>query len=293
MGMGSWTASTNTQYRSYAADVAKTTSAREAFRSRHLVPQLDPKGVLLRESCDSEINPESNAIIIGLDVTGSMGSIAHHIAKEGLGTLMTEIMDRQPVSNPHIMFMGIGDAAYDDAPLQVSQFEPDIRIVEQLSQLYIEEGGGGNATESYDLPWYFAGTRTSIDCFNKRQRKGYLFTIGDELPPTRLAVRDLTRTLGSEQHDVSSAESLRLAQEKYHVFHFIIEEGSYARRSKEVIPAWKALLGARAVCVKNFHHISQIIISTMEVSEGGNPEEVIASWEDPAVRDSVKHALFA
>lgn len=293
MGMGSWTAATTTQYRSYAADVAKTSNAREAFRSRDLVPALDPKGVLLRESCDSEINPESNAIIIGLDVTGSMGMIAHHIAKEGLGTLMTEIMDRQPVANPHIMFMGIGDGAYDDAPLQVSQFEPDIRIVEQLSQLYIEGHGGGNQTESYDLPWYFAGTRTSIDCFNKRQRKGYLFTIGDELPPQVLHAKNLATILGGEQHDVPSVESLRLAQEKYHVFHFIVEEGSFARRRPDVVPAWKELLGARAVPVKNYHHISQIILSVIEISEGANPEEVLASWEDEAVRESVKYAITA
>ena len=71
------------------------------------------------------------------DVTGSMGMIADALARKGLGTMVEEILARKPVSDPHIMCMGIGDVLYDRAPLQVTQFEADIRIAEQLEKLWL------------------------------------------------------------------------------------------------------------------------------------------------------------
>ena len=34
--------------------------------------------------------------------------------------------------------------------------------------------------ESYELALYFAAYKTSCDAWEKRQKKGYLFTLGDE-----------------------------------------------------------------------------------------------------------------
>ena len=81
------------------------------------------------------------------------------------GIMVEEILARKPVSDPHILCMGIGDVLCDQAPLQVTQFEADIRIAEQLEKLWLEKGGGGNSCESYNLPWYFAAMHTAIDCF--------------------------------------------------------------------------------------------------------------------------------
>lgn len=36
-------------------------------------------------------------------------------------------------------------------------------------------------TESYELAMYFMARHTSIDCYEKRGKRGYLFMIGDEL----------------------------------------------------------------------------------------------------------------
>ncbi len=294
MGGGSWTsASTQRSYAKYATEVSSATSVNQVFTKTKLSEVLNPKGVTLRESCDSEDNPSSRPIIVGLDVTGSMGMIAKHIAQTGLNDIMTAIFDRQPVNDPHVMFMGIGDAAYDDAPLQVSQFEADFRIVEQLSNLYVEGCGGGNMTESYDFPWYFAGTRTKADSFDKRGEKGYLFTMGDELPPETLRANDINRVMGtSEQHDVPSVESLKMAEERYHVFHLIIEQGSFARRRpNDVENQWKQLLHSRALMVDDYTKVSQVIISAIQVSEGADPEQVVNSWDDMSTQNTVRRAL--
>ena len=96
------------------------------FKSSSLKDDLNPFGIGVRESRDSILNPVSNAIIVGLDVTGSMGMIADNLARNGLGVMVEEILARKPVSDPHIMAMGIGDAYYDRAPLQVTQCDADI-----------------------------------------------------------------------------------------------------------------------------------------------------------------------
>lgn len=302
--MGSWDAQSTRSYAEYSSVAKNTRSAGELFKSRDLKDTLNPKGVSLRESCDSEINPQSTAIMIGLDVTGSMGNIAHHIAKEGLGVLMGEIMDRKPVTDPHIMFLGIGDVnARDRAPLQCSQFEPDIRIIEQLNDLYVEGAGGGNDTESYDLPWYLAATRTSIDCFNKRGKKGYLFTIGDELFPDGMNLDGAKRIFGDSQIDervfnehqtnrLSGVQILDMVQERYDVFHLMIEQGYYARRYPEqVISTWSEHLGKRALLVNDYTKVSEVILSAIQVAEGDDPESVVASWQDVDTSRTVARAL--
>lgn len=293
MGYSSWS-STRAAYASYTNDIA-TKSTREVFTSRGMKDYLDPKGVLLRESRDSEQNPESTPIILGVDVTGSMGIIADRMVRQGLGTLSEGILDRQPVSNPHIMVMGIGDVFCDSAPLQVTQFEPDIRIVEQLSDVYLEGGGGGNAFESYDLPWYFAAQRTSIDSFDKRGKKGYLFTMGDELPPPNGLTREQIKSVfgNDEQCGYSASELLEMAEQKYNVFHIIVEQGSYARRDlTNVKNKWRQLLGGHAILLSNYNYISEVIIAVMEVNEGADPADVVATFQDREVRDVVFRALF-
>jgi hypothetical protein len=157
MGTARWDP---TDWSAYAASTTgKTTDA--VFASRAIDSDLNPFGVAVRESRDSDLNPESTAIIVGLDVTGSMGMIADALARKGLGTMVEEILARKPVSDPHILCMGIGDVLYDRAPLQVTQFEADIRIAKQLEKLWLEKGGGGNSCESYTLPWYFAALHTA------------------------------------------------------------------------------------------------------------------------------------
>ena len=46
-----------------------TKPAREIFRETNMNDAMNPYGVKIREARDSEVNPESLAIIIGLDMT--------------------------------------------------------------------------------------------------------------------------------------------------------------------------------------------------------------------------------
>lgn len=276
MGSGRWSADDWATYSRSTVD--KSTS--EIYKSSSLNNELNPKDILVRESRDSVDNPNSTAIIVGLDVTGSMGMIADSIARDGLGTLFEEILNRKPVSDPHLMFMALGDAAYDRHPLQVSQFEADARIIEQLTNIYLERGGGWNSTESYDLPWYFAATHTAIDCLEKRNKKGYLFTFGDEEAPLGLTTAQIKNIIGDDlQDNLNSKDILEMAQRMYHVFHIVIEEGSHARtRLDSVLNSWNNLIGQNVIRLSDYTKLSEVIVSTIQVIEGLNKEEVVNSW---------------
>jgi hypothetical protein len=262
----------------------------EIYSARSISKNLNPKGVKIRESRDSADNPNSTPIIVAIDVTGSMGIIADVLAREGLGTLFTELLDRKPITDPHLMFMAVGDANCDRAPLQVSQFEADNRIVEQLTQIYLEHGGGGNSFESYNLPWYFAAAHTEHDSLIKRGKRGYLFTVGDEEAPQALTRDQIKEFIGDDlEREISPEEMLAEAQRKYDVFHIVIMEGSHARSYPDrVFESWAKLLGQHVIRLADHKKLAETIISVIEVVEGRNAKVVTEKFGS-VVHDAVRH----
>ncbi len=277
MGGGGFTSS---DYRSFASTHVDGKSREEIFTSK-LREEFNPLHFKFRESCDSEEHPNSTPIIVALDVTGSMGMIAEDIARHKLETLVTEIYDRKPITDPQLCFMGIGDVEMDQAPIQATQFESDIRIAKQLIDIYLEGGGGGNSYESYSAAWYFGAYRTKIDSYLKHNRKGYLFTIGDELPTKVLTKAAIKEFFGDDVQSNFTPEQLLTAVEQYyHVYHIIIAEGNYAcRRLDEVKSEWNKLLGQRSLVLQDYTKLSELIVSTIQVTEGTDIDKVVESWD--------------
>lgn len=280
------------KYRAYTSTtVGKTTE--EVYTARAIKAALNPKSVKVRESRDGVDNPLSTPIIVALDVTGSMGMLADTIARKGLGVLFESIIDRKPVTNPHVMFMAFGDVTCDNAPLQVSQFEADNRIVEQLTDIYLEGNGGGNGHESYELPWYFAAFHTVHDSLIKRGKRGYLFTVGDEPIGPGLKKAELVKFLddGAER-DYSTAEVLEMAQRMYDCYHVVIKEGNHARSNLAgVLKTWQPLMGQHVIQLDDHTKLAETIVSTIEVAEGRDAAASTAGWGASAavVLEAVKH----
>ena len=295
MGHGRWDAAA---WASYAARHTAGKSAHVIFTASGMNDAFDPARIKFRESRDSTENPASTPIILASDVTGSMGAIAEVMIRSGLDTTMREIYKRKPVTDPHAMVMVIGDAECDRAPLQVSQFEADIRLAEQLKDLWIEGGGGGNAGESYHLPWYFAATKTSADCFEKRGKKGYLFTIGDEPILPGISKANLRRVFGpgtgnGAERDLTSADMLAMAQRNYHVFHVVLSNVGHASSNLDrVLKTWTPLLGQCVIQCDDHSSIAEVIVSAIEVCEGAAADKVAASWGG-ATSKTVARALGA
>jgi len=291
MGAGNFTSE---DWKNYATSSINNKSTRQIYSSTGMKSEYSPRGVI-RESCDSDDHPNSTPIIIGLDVTGSMEDILHQVA-ETLGDMVLEILDRKPVSDPQIMFNAIGDHDFDRCPLQVTQFESDIRIAKQLTDLWFEEGGGGNCFESYPLTWYFAANHTSCDNFKKRGKKGFIFTMGDDSYPKSISKDDLIRIFGNSSEiskDLSVEEILTKANREWEIFHLVLREGwnvQHGRNKNEVEKEWRQLLGERMIPVSDYTKIPQIIVSILETMSGKTIDEVVGSW-DGSTAVVVKEAI--
>lgn len=256
MGMGSYSIDDRTIR---AEKLGYTTKPASAIFSHSLSNAMNPHGVMLRESRDSEEHPNTISIILALDVTGSMGSIPHFLVKEGLPHIMGNIIQRG-IKDPQLLFLAVGDHECDNSPLQVGQFESSDELLDKwLTEVYLEGGGGGNAGESYLLAWYFASFHTVLDSFEKRQQKGFLFTIGDEPTLPEVPAQALEKIMGKGQHKSYPASVLLdKARERYHVYHLHIKETS-AGSQKSTQDGWKQLMGDHLVMVDRHNEIAKII----------------------------------
>jgi hypothetical protein len=277
MGNGRWDPS---DWGAYASANVAGKSQTQVFTSRSLKDNYDPKLVARRESRDSVDNPLSTPIILASDVTGSMGMIAHTLMQDGLNTLATAIYDRKPVTDPHIMGMAIGDAMTDRAPLQVTQFEADIRLADQMKDLWIEGGGGGNGGESYALAHLFAAHKTVSDAFEKRGRKGYLFTIGDEPIHQTITAAQARNVMGlSLEGDVTAAQAVALASRSWEVFHIVLtNEGDARHNLAGVLDSWSRVLPERVIQLSDVNSLAETVVSIIQVHEGANAAQVAKSW---------------
>ena len=224
MGSGTWTSTSYVNHSTVSRGYSNmgdfyNASAQDLYRSEQLNEVLNPKGVM-RECVDSDEHPETIPVILALDVTGSMGSAAEAVAKQ-LNDIMTELY--KSVKDVEFCVMAIGDLSYDNAPIQMGQFESDIRIAEQLEKVYFERGGGGNAWESYTAAWYMGLNHTKLDCWN-RGKKGIIITMGDEPMNPYLPMQPLAKATGDNiQGDINTKSLYEAVTKKFDVYHIGID----------------------------------------------------------------------
>lgn len=270
MGSGCWTAERFATYSSTKGFAAlsdgsldiKTLSASQVYKQSQLHESLNPHNII-RECCDSKEHPNTVPVILALDVTGSMGQTAVEVAAE-LNKIMTELY--KTVSDVEFMIMGIGDLEFDSVPIQATQFESDIRIAEQLDQLYFEFGGGWNDYESYTAAWAFGLTQTKLDCW-KRDRKGIIITMGDEeLNPT-LPKENYNVITGhgndfSGNGDIDTKTLYPLVAEKFDVYHIDVNH----RYFKANLQSFKELLGEDHIYRVPVNGVAQCIANIVKDS---------------------------
>jgi len=272
----SYTRST-AHYSSTGSDTGHSTA--HAFVASGAAKKVVAKEIKVRESRKSAINPNPTPLIVGLDVTGSMGKVVE-ACRRGLGTLFEQIIDRHPISDPHVLAMAIGDMDCDSYPVQATQFEADpVTIGKQIEELYLERGGGNNDHESYLGPWYFASMRTDCDAF-KDGRKGFLFTVGDEETQNILTARHIEKFFGDQpKADIGAPDLLAMIERNWHVFHLMVEEGDHMSRHRApVVKSWTSLLGQHAIPLGDHTKMAETIISVIEVTVGRDKDAIAASW---------------
>ncbi|MEW2522503.1 hypothetical protein [Actinacidiphila alni] len=273
MGSGSW--STNVydaaaRYRAgsgtgaFAYSDRVTGSSPRSSWAAH--PSLDPKGLTLRESRDSAEHPTSLAIAVLFDVTGSMRKVPQ-VLQTKLPELFGLLLRKGYTEHPQVMFGAVGDATCDRVPLQIGQFESDNRMDDDLGNILLEGGGGGQMTESYELALYTMARHTALDCHEKRGRRGYLFLIGDEMPYGKVKAREVRDVLGEHiPQDIPITDILTELRRTYHV-HYILPAGSSYVGNPEVLGLWRKLLGQNVIELDDLDAVCETIALTVGLGE--------------------------
>jgi hypothetical protein len=269
---------------------------------------LDPSkpnsaGKLVRESFDSDVHPESVPVAVLFDVTASMGKVPRKFV-EVLPNFMSMLVQKGYLKDPHILFGGIGDATCDSAPLQLGQFEGGNEMDDALTNIYLEEGGGGQQTESYELAMYYMARHTDLDSLKKRGRKGYLFIIGDETPYPVIRKNEVKRIIGdnlesdirlSPNYDGWPRNSLQESyfdangkqqfrdiegdllselQEKFDVFFVMPKEGSYTNDTA-VTDRLSKLFGQNFFKLDKAEDVCNLLCMIIGLNEGFDVSETL------------------
>ncbi|MBO7597197.1 MAG: hypothetical protein J6T70_09165 [Bacteroidales bacterium] len=223
-------------------------SMEEIFTQTTMDAKMNPKGAI-RECCETEEHPDTLPIIIGLDVTGSMGHVPAHLIKNDFPEVMKKILD-EGVPCPQLCFVAYGDHLCDDFPLQVGQFEASDELMEKwLTSIYLEGGGGGNGGESTTLVYYFAARHTSCDAITKRGKKGLLITIGDEPNHAEYAKYEMNKIFGGVERKLTSAEIIDEARKNWEIYHINILD--WVGSTAPVKRCWEELLGDHFISVED------------------------------------------
>ncbi|MFA5767281.1 MAG: hypothetical protein WC919_05135 [Candidatus Paceibacterota bacterium] len=257
---------------------------------------LNPFGVKFRESRDSEAHPTSLAIGVFFDETGSMARVPVQF-QTALCQLMGLLMRKGVVEHPQIMIGAIGDASggTEVAPLQVGQFESGIEIEDCLTNIYLEALGGGQNTESYELAMYFMARHTALDCFEKRNKKGYLFLTGDELYYPQVKADEVKRLIGDTLQENIPVETIMEELQMMYDVYFLIPRGTSHYDAPWLLEGWQKLLGQQVLRLDDPDAISEVIASTISLAEGYDLDSVGRNLDDAGVskdrRASITKAL--
>jgi len=294
--------------RAKAAAGSSTFDYSDAQTPGHRVvhPDLDPRwrnqaGQLIRESRDGDEHPEATPIVVVLDVTGTMGNVVHAI-HASLKNLYGLLLTRGYVRDPQILFAAVGDSSIrggrmcDEVPLQVAQFESDLRATLQLESMVIEGGGGGQKHESYQNAAYFLAEHTVHDAWEKRRKKGYVFFIGDELAWPNVEPAEIAALVGdAPPAPIPTAEIFARLRQRYDVF-FILPDGASFGGDRQVLGYWRKLLGENVLQLQEPNGAAELIALSIGLREAvidldDGDRHLRELGVDPGVRHAVVTAL--
>jgi hypothetical protein len=137
---------------------------------------------------------------------------------------------------------------------------------------------------------YFMAHHTSLDCHEKRGKRGYLFIIGDEMPYPNVNPQQVSLILGDQgdprrggrgergatgrsghngrgSHPATPTEQVvRDLTRKFDVYYILPEGSSYAGND-EVLGAWRALLGQNVIQLDDLDAVCETIALTIGLAE--------------------------
>ena len=280
MGYSSYTHQTDHVLRSRNAtrgvtgqSFAYTAAIDNGTAPQQIHPLMSPRQAdgtaVTRESRDSDAHPASVPIAVFMDITGSMKEEPKTFQQQ-LPNLMRLLTQNGYLADPQVLFGAVADTS-DRAVLQVGQFESSVEIDDDLERTWLAGGGAGSAShcEAYQLVHYFALHHFRSDAWDRRQKKGYLFTVGDERYGDAVHPRHVREVTGDViPSEVATRRVVAALKERWHVFHVHAQQGSY-RDNQFVIGGWRELLGEdHVILLDQSRHVAEVIALVVGLVEG-------------------------
>lgn len=247
--------------------------------------EVNPLGVKIRESRDSDAHPNSKGIVVCFDTTASMQHFPHIFASEALPKLMGLLVQKDFCEDPQVLFSAFNDATTGAHGLQVGQFESSDEVDDDLTRLPLQGGGGGSMEESSELAIYWAARHTEMDCFQKRGQKGYLFILTDEKPYPVVRASHVKDIIGDGlEADIKTEDIVAEAKERFEVFCVMANTGSYRGRTDEIQKRWIDLLGEEHVLfLQDAAGVAELIAATVGLFEGRFGDDMASDLADAGV----------
>lgn len=199
--------------------------------TRVLHKDMDPKN-------RSIICTAKSPVLIGLDVTGSNIDFAR-VVYDKAPMFHGQIEHQKYLNDFMINFSAIGDAFVDYAPLQIAEFQYGIDIDPWIKKLYLEEGGGGQVRESYELFAYYVLNHCEIS----NAELPFCFIIGDEKPYLNVDLDQVKDVIGdSDVGNITSETVFKDLMDKFKGNLFLLLNkyfgGGQPDKDEEIYQEW-------------------------------------------------------
>jgi hypothetical protein len=107
-----------------------------------------------------------------------------------------------------------------------------------------------------------------MDCYEKRQKKGYLFMTGDEPAHTVEEAWRVGQLFGTApEADVTIKQVVQEAQQTFHCFFLIPHQGRYDCAAK-----WRRLLGKHVIQLQTYEDTCLVSAVLIGLTEGTLPD---------------------
>jgi len=136
-----------------------------------------------------------------------------------------------------------------------------------LERILLEGGGGGQKTESYELAMYFMARHTTIDCWEKRHKRGYLFIVGDEMAYPKVKPREVSAWIGDELAQPVPLKHLTAELTRSWDTYYILPEGASYAGDSQVLGFWRELLGQNVIELASLDAVCETIALTIGLGE--------------------------
>lgn len=233
-------------------------------------------------------------IFSGYDGTGSMGGNVE-LAFNAIPEVDTMLVSLRSRYNTQIASGVVQDVGDEHPVFQMSQFESDNRIAEQI-RLLVPDHSGGDATEDYDLGLAFMMLATGADIAAFYGLKGYAMIVGDQIGRGNVTLESVEHHLGHKlQGKLLTTKAICQALlPNWHMFYVHVGSGGGGHHDFAT-EWWQDKLGAgRVVVVPNPNLLAEVqagliyATETLQPTQSGMIEFLLAGGANKriSVRDA-------